>query len=101
MGIETGVDTFKAMDIAEDLIVPMMDHMVCANRDALTLVYAGIYSSFLLFAKRSAQKYNLSSRDILIAKNQRYATLPLINRSCSKPYHQGEKWIITLSNRMQ
>ena len=66
MGVETGVDLFKAMDIAEDQIVPMMDHMVRIDRDALTLGYAGVYSSFLLFAKRSAEKYNLSSRDILV-----------------------------------
>ncbi|KAA1194623.1 4-hydroxy-2-oxovalerate aldolase [Pseudohalioglobus sediminis] len=71
MGIETGVDTFKAMDIAEDLIVPMMDHMVRIDRDALTLGYAGVYSSFLLFAKRSAEKYNLSSRDILVELGRR------------------------------
>jgi 4-hydroxy-2-oxovalerate/4-hydroxy-2-oxohexanoate aldolase len=66
MGIKTGVDLFKAMDIAEDLIIPMMDHMVRVDRDALTLGFAGVYSSFLLFAKRSAEKYNLSSRDILL-----------------------------------
>ncbi len=71
MGIETGVDVFKAMDIAEDLIVPMMDHMVRVDRDALTLGYAGVYSSFLLFAKRSAEKYNLSSRDILMELGKR------------------------------
>jgi 4-hydroxy-2-oxovalerate/4-hydroxy-2-oxohexanoate aldolase len=71
MGIETGVDTFKAMDIAEDLIVPMMDNMVRVDRDALTLGYAGVYSSFLLFAKRSAAKYNLSSRDILVELGRR------------------------------
>jgi 4-hydroxy-2-oxovalerate/4-hydroxy-2-oxohexanoate aldolase len=71
MGIETGVDTFKAMDIAEDLIVPMMDHMVRIDRDALSLGYAGVYSSFLLFAKRAAQKYNLSSRDILLELGRR------------------------------
>lgn len=71
MGIETGVDTFKAMDIAEDLITPMMDHMVRIDRDALTLGYAGVYSSFLLFAKRSAEKYNLSSRDILMELGRR------------------------------
>ena len=28
MGVKTGIDLFKAMDIAEDLIVPLMDHMV-------------------------------------------------------------------------
>jgi 4-hydroxy-2-oxovalerate/4-hydroxy-2-oxohexanoate aldolase len=71
MGIETGVDLFKAMDIAEDLIVPMMDHMVRVDRDALTLGYAGVYSSFLLFAKRSAEKYNLSSRDLLVELGRR------------------------------
>ena len=71
MGVETGVDLFKAMDIAEDLIVPMMDDMVRIDRDALTLGYAGVYSSFLLFAKRSAEKYNLSSRDILVELGRR------------------------------
>lgn len=71
MGIETGVDVFKAMDIAEDLIVPMMDKMVRVDRDSLTLGYCGVYSSFLLFAQRSAAKYNLSSRDILVELGRR------------------------------
>ncbi len=71
MGVETGVDLFKAMDIAEDLIVPMMDHLVRVDRDSLTLGWAGVYSSFLLFAKRSAQKYGLSSRDILVELGRR------------------------------
>jgi 4-hydroxy-2-oxovalerate/4-hydroxy-2-oxohexanoate aldolase len=71
MGVESGVDLFKAMDIAEDLIVPMMDHLVRVDRDALTLGYAGVYSSFLLFAKRSAEKYGLSSRDILMELGRR------------------------------
>jgi 4-hydroxy-2-oxovalerate/4-hydroxy-2-oxohexanoate aldolase len=71
MGVETGVDLFKAMDIAEDKIVPMMDHLVRVDRDSLTLGYAGVYSSFLLFAKRSAAKYKLSSRDILVELGRR------------------------------
>ena len=71
MGIETGIDTFKAMDVAEDLIIPMMDHPVRVDRDALTLGYCGVYSSFLLFAKRSAKKYNLSTRDILVELGRR------------------------------
>jgi 4-hydroxy-2-oxovalerate/4-hydroxy-2-oxohexanoate aldolase len=71
MGVETGVDLFKAMDVAEDLVVPLMDHPVRIDRDALTLGYAGVYSSFLLFAKRSAAKYGLSSRDILVELGRR------------------------------
>jgi 4-hydroxy-2-oxovalerate/4-hydroxy-2-oxohexanoate aldolase len=71
MGVETGIDLFKAMDIAEDKIVPMMDHLVRVDRDSLTLGYAGVYSSFLLFAKRSAEKYKLSTRDILVELGRR------------------------------
>ena len=71
MGVKTGIDLFKAMDIAEDLIVPLMDHMVRVDRDSLTLGWAGVYSSFLLFAKRSAEKYGLSSRDILVELGRR------------------------------
>jgi 4-hydroxy-2-oxovalerate/4-hydroxy-2-oxohexanoate aldolase len=66
MGAEHGINLFKLMDVAEDLIVPMMDQPVRIDRDALVLGYAGVYSSFLLFAQRAAKKYNLSSRDILV-----------------------------------
>ena len=71
MDVETGIDLFKIMDVAEDLVIPMMDHMVRVDRDALTLGYAGVYSSFLLFAKRSAEKYKVSSRDILMELGRR------------------------------
>ena len=71
MDVETGIDLFKIMDVAEDLVIPMMDHMVRVDRDALTLGYAGVYSSFLLFAKRSAEKYQVSSRDILMELGRR------------------------------
>lgn len=66
MGIETGVDVFKLMDVAEDLVVPMMDQPIRIDRDSLILGYAGVYSSFLLFAKRAAAKYGVSSADILV-----------------------------------
>lgn len=66
MGIETGVDVFKIQDVAEDLVVPIMDHVIRIDRDSLTLGYAGVYSSFLLFAKRAGEKYGVSARDILV-----------------------------------
>jgi 4-hydroxy-2-oxovalerate/4-hydroxy-2-oxohexanoate aldolase len=71
MGIEHGVDLYKLMDVAEDLVVPMMDTPVRIDRDALILGYAGVYSSFLLFAQRAAAKYGLSSRDILVELGKR------------------------------
>ena len=66
MGIETGVDVFKIADVAEDLVVPIMDHLIRIDRDSLTLGYAGVYSSFLLFAKRASAKYGIPAREILM-----------------------------------
>jgi 4-hydroxy-2-oxovalerate/4-hydroxy-2-oxohexanoate aldolase len=66
MGIRTGVDVFRLSDVAEDLVFPMMDHLVRIDRDALTLGYAGVYSSFLLFAKRAEARYKVSAREILV-----------------------------------
>ena len=71
MGIETGVDVFKIQDVAEDLVVPIMDHVIRIDRDALTLGYAGVYSSFLLFAKRAEKKYGVPARDILVELGRR------------------------------
>lgn len=71
MGIETGVDVFKIQDVAEDLVVPIMDHVIRIDRDSLTLGYAGVYSSFLLFAKRAEAKYGVSARDLLVELGRR------------------------------
>ncbi|PKO36877.1 MAG: 4-hydroxy-2-oxovalerate aldolase [Betaproteobacteria bacterium HGW-Betaproteobacteria-6] len=66
MGIVTGCDLFKLMDMAEDIIVPMMDHMVRVDRSSLTLGFAGVYSTFLLHAKRAAERFGVPARDILV-----------------------------------
>lgn len=71
MGIVTGVDVFKLSDVAEDLVFPMMDHIVRVDRDSLALGYAGVYSSFLLFAKRAEAKYGVAARDILVELGKR------------------------------
>jgi 4-hydroxy-2-oxovalerate/4-hydroxy-2-oxohexanoate aldolase len=71
MGADTGVDVWKIQDVAEDLVVPIMDFPIRIDRDALTLGYAGVYGSFLLFAKRAAAKYGLSARDILVELGRR------------------------------
>ncbi len=66
MGITTGVDVLKLANVAEDLVVPMMDHPIRVDRDSLILGYAGVYSSFLLFAKRASARYGVPSPDILV-----------------------------------
>lgn len=62
----TGIDLFAIMDVAEDIVFPMLEQPIRIDRDALTLGFAGVYSSFLLFAKRAEQRYGVSARDILV-----------------------------------
>lgn len=66
MGVEHGVDVFKIIDVAEDVIVPMMDRPIRIDRDSLILGYAGVYSSFLLHAKRAAERHGVKSAEILV-----------------------------------
>jgi 4-hydroxy-2-oxovalerate/4-hydroxy-2-oxohexanoate aldolase len=71
MGANHGIDLYKIMDVAEDLVVPMMDQPIRVDRDALTLGYAGVYSSFLLFAQRASAKYGVTARDLLVELGRR------------------------------
>lgn len=65
-GYKTGIDIFKLMDVAEDVIDPLIETPQIIDRDSLTLGYAGVYSSFKLFAQREGARYGLEPRDILI-----------------------------------
>lgn len=65
-GYETGVDLFKLMDVAEDLVAPIIETPQIIDRDSLTLGHAGVYSSFKLFAQRSGARFGIDSRDILV-----------------------------------
>lgn len=71
-GIETGVNVNALMDAAEDVAVPMMgENLPRINRNALTLGYAGVYSSFLLHAKRAEEKHGVPAREILLELGRR------------------------------
>ena len=71
MGIETGVDVFGIQDVADDLVVPIMDFPIRSDKDALSMGYAGVYGSFLLFAKRAEKKYGVPAREILVEMGRR------------------------------
>ncbi|MBS0427263.1 MAG: 4-hydroxy-2-oxovalerate aldolase [Proteobacteria bacterium] len=71
MGVVTGVDLWKIQDVADDLVVPIMDFPIRIDRDALTLGYAGVYGSFLLFAKRAEKKYGVPARELLVELGRR------------------------------
>jgi 4-hydroxy-2-oxovalerate/4-hydroxy-2-oxohexanoate aldolase len=71
MEANTGIDLFSIMDVAEDLVYPMADSAARIDRDALTLGYAGVYSSFLLFARRAEKKYGVPARSLLVELGKR------------------------------
>jgi 4-hydroxy-2-oxovalerate/4-hydroxy-2-oxohexanoate aldolase len=71
MGVESGVDLNQAEDAAEDIALPIMGKPTRISRESLTLGYAGVYSSFLLFAKRAEQKYGVDARAILVELGKR------------------------------
>jgi 4-hydroxy 2-oxovalerate aldolase len=71
LGVDTGIDTFKIMDVGEQLVRPIMDRPQVIDSAALTLGYAGVYSSFLLHAYRAAEKFDVEVRDILLECGRR------------------------------
>ncbi len=64
-GVETGEDLYGIMDAAEENIAPLHVDMII-DKFALSLGYAGVYSSFYLHAKKAAEQYGLDARDILM-----------------------------------
>jgi len=71
LGISTGVDIYKMMDIAEELVAPILEKPQEITKDSLILGYAGVYSSFLLHAQRAAERFGVDSRDILLELGKR------------------------------
>lgn len=65
------IDLYAMMDLAEDLVVPLTEKPVRVDRESLVLGYAGVYSSFLLFAQRAGERYGVSPRDILVELGRR------------------------------
>jgi 4-hydroxy 2-oxovalerate aldolase len=66
LGIETGVSFYEIMDAAEKVVEPIMPRPQVINNDSLMLGYAGVYSSFLLHARRAAKRFDIDIRDILV-----------------------------------
>ena len=71
IGYATGVDPLRIMDVAEDVVRPVMPREQIIGRTALTLGYAGVYGSFLLHAERAAERFGVDVREILLELGRR------------------------------
>ena len=91
MGIEHGGDLYKAMDVSNDVLRPILAAKgvtVNNNLDALMIGYAGVYSSFMLHARRASERFGVDTRDILIELGRR------------KAVGGQEDWIIEVAHEM-
>jgi 4-hydroxy 2-oxovalerate aldolase len=70
-GISTGVDPLQIMDAAEEAVRPIRPEQGVIDRDGLLLGYAGVYGSFLLHAKRAAERYGVDTKEILLTLGER------------------------------
>ena len=73
LGIDVGIDLYKIMDLAEEVVGPILPGSQEIRKGSLAMGYAGVYSSFLLHAERAAKRFNLDSRDILLELGKRKA----------------------------
>lgn len=69
--IGTGIDTLALIDLAEDVVRPLMDGECVINRMSLLMGYAGVYSSFLRHAERAAESYGVSGAELLLRAGRR------------------------------
>ncbi len=71
LGYDAGIDLWKIMDVAEEIVRPIMLKPVRIGKVSLTMGYAGVYSSYLLHADRAAEKFGVDARDILVEIGKR------------------------------
>lgn len=71
LNIQTGIDVYKMMDVAEEMVAPILQKPQEITREGLLLGYAGVYSSFLVHANKAASQFKVDAKDILIELGKR------------------------------
>ncbi len=73
LGYEHDWDVFALLDAAEFVVKPIMPFQPFPDRDSIAIGYAGVYSTFLLHAKRLGKEYGVDPLDILVELGRRKA----------------------------
>jgi 4-hydroxy 2-oxovalerate aldolase len=73
LGFEHEWDVFGLLDAAEFVVAPFMPFQPFPDRDSIAIGYAGVYSTFLLHAKRLGKQYNVDPLEILVELGRRKA----------------------------
>jgi len=73
IGRNPGLDVFRLMDIAEEMVPPVMGKPAVIDRASLTLGYCGVYSSFLRHAEKASDRFGVDAREILVEVGRRNA----------------------------
>lgn len=71
LGFEHPWNVFGLLDAAEFVVAPIMPFQPFPDRDSIAIGYAGVYSTFLLHAKRLGQQYGVDPLDILVELGRR------------------------------
>ncbi len=72
-GLNPGLDVFKLLDTAEYVMGPILHFQPYPDRDSVAIGYAGVYSTFLLHAKRIGKELGVDPLAILLELGRRQA----------------------------
>lgn len=66
MGYQTSIDTYQVMDIAEKILVPLMQKEQGASDIEVISGFAGFHSAFLPLFSQIAKDYNIDVRKLIV-----------------------------------
>jgi 4-hydroxy 2-oxovalerate aldolase len=71
-GAATGIDVLALADVAQDVVArECAGKLPSVDRGSLMLGFAGVYSSFLLHARRAAERFGVPEAEILLELGRR------------------------------
>ncbi len=76
-GSDINADLFATMDAASKVLVPLIHNkgktFPSHEANSLIMGYAGVYSSFMLHARKAAERFDVDVRDVLVELGRRKA----------------------------